>query len=105
MTVPASHLAEPRRLLAQLGKLRQRFAAGKGVNKLFRSTLAKLAADCRIDDEILRTTDDVDIVVAYVNRLRLRQELATRWNEWRTLINLPQESGEQPELWAGRRWL
>ncbi|SCG43418.1 AAA domain-containing protein [Micromonospora halophytica] len=102
VTVPEAHLAEPRRLLAQLGELRQRFAAGKGVNRLFQGTLAKLAADCRIDGEILRTTDDVDIVVAYVNRLRLRQELTTRWTEWRQLLNLTQELGDQPELWAGR---
>ncbi|MCF0093091.1 AAA domain-containing protein [Micromonospora sp. MH99] len=102
VTVADPHLAEPRRLLAQLGELRQRFAAGKGVNKFFQGTLAKLAADCRIDGEVLRTADDVEIVVAYVNRLRLRQELATRWTEWRNLLNLPQEPGDQPELWAGR---
>ncbi|SCG67761.1 AAA domain-containing protein [Micromonospora coxensis] len=102
VTVPEAHLAEPRRLLAQLGELRQRFAAGKGVNRLFQGTLAKLAADCRIDGEILRTTDDVDIVIAYVNRLRSRQELTTRWTEWRQLLNLTQEFGDQPELWAGR---
>ncbi|MFG2058587.1 AAA domain-containing protein [Micromonospora sp. NPDC048930] len=102
VTVPDGHLAEPRRLLAQLGELRQRFATGKGVSKLFQGTLAKLAADCHIDGEILRTTEDVDIVVAYVNRLRLRQELATRWTEWRNLLNLPQEPGDQPELWTGR---
>ncbi|PWU59464.1 DNA helicase [Micromonospora globispora] len=102
VTVPDAHLTEPRRLLAQLGELRQRFAAGKGVSKLFQGTLAKLAGDCRIDGETLRTTDDVDIVVAYVNRLQLRQELATRWTEWRSLLNLPQEPGDQPELWVGR---
>ncbi|MFE9205651.1 AAA domain-containing protein [Micromonospora sp. NPDC007230] len=102
VTVPDPQLAEPRRLVAQLGELRQRFAAGKGVNRLFQGTLAKLAADCRIDGEILRSTDDVDIVVAYVNRLRLRQELATRWTEWRNLLHLPQEPAGQPELWAGR---
>ncbi|GGR73265.1 hypothetical protein GCM10010169_16600 [Micromonospora fulviviridis] len=101
VTVPDPHLAEPRRLLAQLGELRQRFAAGKGVSKLFQGTLAKLAADCRIDGEILRTTQDVDVVLAYVNRLRLRQEVATRWTEWGNRLNLPQETGE-PELWAGR---
>ncbi|MFI5485651.1 AAA domain-containing protein [Micromonospora echinaurantiaca] len=102
VTVPEPHLAEARRLLSQLAELRQRFAAGKGVNRLFQGTLAKLATDCCIDGENLRTTDDVDIVAAYVNRLRLRQELATRWTEWRSLLNLPQEAGDQPELWAGR---
>ncbi|MGC3859893.1 AAA domain-containing protein [Micromonospora chersina] len=101
VTVSDPHLAEPRRLLAQLGEMRQRFAAGKGVSKLFQGTLAKLAADCRIDGEILRTTQDVDVVLAYVNRLRLRQEVATRWTEWGSRLNLPEETGE-PELWAGR---
>lgn len=102
VTVPDAQLAEPRRLLAQLGELRQRFAAGKGVNKLFQGGLAKLASACRVDGEVLRTTDDVDIVVAYVNRLRLRQELTTRWTEWQHLLNLTQELSGHPELWAGR---
>ncbi|WP_433285520.1 sigma-70 family RNA polymerase sigma factor [Micromonospora sp. CA-244673] len=101
VAVSDPHLAEPRRLLAQLGELRQRFAAGKGVSKLFQGTLAKLAADCRVDGEILRTTQDVDVVLAYVNRLRIRQELATRWTEWGSRLALPRETSE-PELWAGR---
>ncbi|MEU8300864.1 hypothetical protein AB0C04_26705 [Micromonospora sp. NPDC048909] len=105
MTVPDRYLAEPRWLLAQLGELRQRFAAGKSVNKLFQGTLAELAAACRIYGEILRITGDVDIVVAYVNCLRLRQELATRWSAWRKQLNLPQEPDEQAELRAARGWV
>ncbi|MEH0972202.1 AAA domain-containing protein [Micromonospora sp. CPCC 205546] len=102
VSVPEAQLAEPRRLLAQLGELRQRFATGKGVNRLFQGTLARLAAECRIDGEPLRTTEDVDVVVAYVTRLRLRQELNTRWTEWRQLLDLPADLGDQPDLWAGR---
>ncbi|MET8310928.1 AAA domain-containing protein [Micromonospora sp. NPDC005173] len=102
VTVPDAHLAEPRRLLAQLGELRQRFAAGKGVSRVFQGTLAKLAADCRIDGEILRTTDDVDIVVAYVGRQRLRQELTTRWQEWTQPLELTIPAAANPETWAGR---
>ncbi|MEH0980889.1 AAA domain-containing protein [Micromonospora sp. CPCC 205556] len=101
VTVPDAHLTEPRRLLAQLGELRQRFAAGKGVNRLFQGTLARLAADCRIDGEILRAADDVDIVVAYVTRQRLRQELTTRWQEWTAPLELTVPAGS-PETWAGR---
>ncbi|SCL53627.1 Part of AAA domain-containing protein [Micromonospora citrea] len=102
VNVPETQLAEPRRLLAQLAELRQRFATGKGVNRLFQGTLARLAADCRIDGEALRTTDDVDIAVAHVTRLRLRQELNTRWTEWRQLLDLPTDLGDQPDLWVGR---
>ncbi|MEU4772443.1 AAA domain-containing protein [Micromonospora sp. NPDC023644] len=101
-SVPEAQLAEPRRLLAQLGELRQRFASGKGVSRLFQGTLARLAAECRIDGEPLRTTEDVDIVVAYVTRLRLRHELNTRWAEWRQLLNLSDDLGDQPDLWVGR---
>lgn len=102
VSVPEAQLAEPRRLLAQLGELRQRFATGKGVSRLFQGTLARLAAECRIDSEPLRTTEDVDIVVAYVTRQRLRQELNTRWAEWRQLLNLSDDLGDQPDLWVGR---
>ncbi|WP_331716885.1 sigma-70 family RNA polymerase sigma factor [Micromonospora echinaurantiaca] len=102
VNVPETQLAEPRRLLAQLAELRQRFATGKGVNRLFQATLARLAAECHIDGEALRTTEDVDIVVAYVARLRLRQELNTRWTDWRQLLNLPTDLADQPDLWVGR---
>ncbi|MFC8848676.1 MULTISPECIES: AAA domain-containing protein [unclassified Micromonospora] len=102
VTVADAQLTEPRRLLAQLDELRQRFAAGKGVSKLFHGTLARIATDCRIDGETLRGTDDVDIVVAYVTRRRLRQALATRWAEWRATLGLPAEAGDQPEYWTGQ---
>ncbi|ASW54751.1 AAA domain-containing protein [Plantactinospora sp. KBS50] len=101
LVVPEQQLSEPRRLLAQLGELRQRFAGGRGVSRLFQGNLTKIAAECQIDGEPLRTAEDVDLVAAYVNRLRLRQELTARWTEWRRLLGLPQVAGEQPELWAG----
>ncbi|MEU1751154.1 AAA domain-containing protein [Micromonospora matsumotoense] len=102
VTVAEAHLTEPRRLLALLDELRQRFAAGKGVSKLFQGTLARIAADCRIDGEVLRSADDVDIVVAYVTRRRLRQALATRWAEWRASLGLPAGVGDEPEYWTGQ---
>ena len=102
VTVAEVHLTEPRRLLALLDELRQRFAAGKGVSKLFQGTLARIATECRIDGEVLRSADDVDIVVAYVTRRRLRQALATRWAEWRASLGLPAEVGDEPEYWTGQ---
>ncbi|MEH0823175.1 MULTISPECIES: AAA domain-containing protein [unclassified Micromonospora] len=99
--VPETHLAEPRRLVAQLGELRQRFAAGKGISKLFQGALTRLATDCRIDDEALRGTADVDVVLAHLHLRRLRQELDTRWAYWRGPLQLPPAAGDQPELWVG----
>ncbi|MGX4656417.1 AAA domain-containing protein [Micromonospora sp. SCSIO 07396] len=102
VAVAELHLTEPRRLLALLDELRQRFAAGKGVNKLFQGTLARIATDCRIDGEVLRSAEDVDVVVAYVTRRRLRQALATRWAQWRAPLGLPAEIGDEPEYWTGQ---
>ncbi|MFG1895649.1 AAA domain-containing protein [Micromonospora zamorensis] len=102
VTVPEVHMAEPRRLLAQLGELRQRFAAGKGVNRLFQGALAKLASECHIDGESVRSCDDIDIIVAYVGRQRLRQELTTRWQEWTQPLELTIPAAANPETWAGR---
>ncbi|MGI5246659.1 AAA domain-containing protein [Dactylosporangium sp. CA-139066] len=100
--VPAARMTQPRALLGDLAELRQRFASGKGVSKVFASSLAKLAGDCRVDGEPLRGSDDVDVVVAYVNRIRLRQDLGARWAEWaqRLAFQLPTGHAE-PELWAG----
>ncbi|MFY1700604.1 AAA domain-containing protein [Micromonospora sp. WMMA1923] len=101
VTVFEAHLTEPRRLLAQLGELRQRFAAGKGVHKVFQATLARVAGECRIDGEVLRGVDDVDMVVAYVTSRRLQRELTTRWDEWRQTLDLA-DLDDQPERWSGQ---
>ncbi|MGA3526451.1 AAA domain-containing protein [Melissospora conviva] len=101
VTIADSYLPEPRRLLTELGHLRQRFATGKGVNRFFQGSLARLATECRIDGEALRSAADVDVVIAHVNRLRARQELVTRWTEWQESLALPGPEGP-PEVWVGR---
>ncbi|MEV4536043.1 AAA domain-containing protein [Asanoa sp. NPDC049518] len=98
------HAAQPRRLLAQLGQVRERFAAGKPVRRLTHGDLAKLLADCRVDDEQPRTVADVDLLVAWVEREQLRSRLAARWAEWSARLGAPTpgQHGGEPELWAGQ---
>jgi very-short-patch-repair endonuclease len=97
------HRAEPRRTLDQLTELRTRFTSGKGVNRIFHGGLMKIATDCRIDGETLRRAEDVDVVIAAVNRDRLRRELVNRWSEWAQRLGFPlPEPVDEPELWAGR---
>ncbi|MGI5179501.1 AAA domain-containing protein [Dactylosporangium sp. CA-152071] len=101
--VAAIKMGQPRALLTELAELRQRYNSGKGVSKLFASSLAKLSADCRVDGEPLRSTEDVDVVVAFVNRIRLRQDLGARWAEWAQRLGFQLPTGPaEPELWAGR---
>lgn len=103
VTVPEPHAAQPRKLLTQLSEVRARYAAGKPVRRLTHAELARLVAEVQVDGEPLRTTEDVDLVVATVQREQLRQQLAARWEEWRTRLNAPvSEVGSEPELWAGR---
>ncbi|GAA0908511.1 hypothetical protein GCM10009558_011970 [Virgisporangium aurantiacum] len=95
--------AEQRRLSGMLTELRERFTAGKGVSKVFQSALARVAAGCLVDGEPLRSAADVDLILAFLRRYQLRQELGRRWAEWapRVGLTLPEPLGE-PELWAGR---
>jgi very-short-patch-repair endonuclease len=103
VTVPEPYANQPRKLLAQLSEVRARYAAGKPIRRLTHAELARLVADVQVDGEPLRTTDDVDLVVAAVQRDQLRQQLAARWAEWRTRLDAPvPEAGPEPELWAGR---
>ncbi|MEH1127599.1 AAA domain-containing protein [Micromonospora sp. CPCC 206061] len=103
VTVPEPHAAQPRKLLTQLSEVRARYAAGKPIRRLTHAELARLVADVHVDGEPLRTTDDVDLVVASVQRDQLRQQLAARWGEWRTRLDAPvPDTGPEPELWAGR---
>jgi very-short-patch-repair endonuclease len=104
IAIPEPHSAQPRRLLTQLTEIRARYAAGKPVRRLTHAELARVVAEVRVDGEPLRTTDDVDLVVATVEREQLRQQLAARWGEWRTRLDapVPQDVSAEPELWAGR---
>jgi very-short-patch-repair endonuclease len=100
ITVPAPAGAEPKRLLAQLAEMRQRFAAGKGLSRLLQPGLAKLADDARVDAEPLRTAEDVDLVAAWVRREQARHRLGGHWSEWIGRLAIPAPAGD-PEVWAG----
>ncbi|MDQ7907849.1 AAA domain-containing protein [Phytohabitans sp. ZYX-F-186] len=89
VTIPEPYSTQPRRLLSQLSEIRARYAAGKAVRRLTHAELARLVSEVQVDGEPLRTTDDVDLVVATVEREQLRQQLAARWDEWRTRLDVP----------------
>jgi very-short-patch-repair endonuclease len=100
-TVAEGYLSQPRQLQAELTELRQRFAAGKSVSRLFQSNLAKLVAECLVDGESLRTVEDVDLVSAYVTRMQVRNQLAGRWNDWAQWLAIPAaEMQGAPEMWV-----
>jgi very-short-patch-repair endonuclease len=99
--VPEQYRSAPRRLLGQLAAIRERFAAGRRVGRLAGAELVGVANGCLVDGEPLRTTDDVDLVQATVERGQLRDQLANRWTEWAERLDLPAPDGDA-ELWAGR---
>ncbi|WP_285686355.1 AAA domain-containing protein [Actinoplanes sp. NBRC 103695] len=105
VTVPAAQAAAPKQLLAQLAELHQRFATGRGISRLMQPGLHKLATELRVDDEPLRTTDDVDLAVAFVKRSSARRRLAEHWSEWIERLAVPQqespEQGSDAQAWAG----
>ncbi|MFC0532285.1 AAA domain-containing protein [Phytohabitans kaempferiae] len=103
IAIPEPYAAQPRRLLTLLSEIRARYAAGKAIRRLTHGELARVVAEVQVDGEPLRTADDVDLVVASVEREQLRQRLAARWDEWRTRLDAPVPSdAPEPELWAGR---
>ena len=75
ITVPGPYASEPKRLLAQLAEIRQRFETGRGLSRLLQSGLFRLAEEVRVDGEPLRTVEDVDAVAAWVRRAQARQRL------------------------------
>ncbi|MBB4695035.1 arginase family protein [Paractinoplanes abujensis] len=101
--VPDPYAAEPKRLLAQLGEIRQRFATGRGLSRLLQSALFRLADEVRVDGEPLRTVEDVDVVTAWVRRAQARQRLGGHWSEWRQRLAIADPPGGwgDPEVWAG----
>ncbi|MEU4239709.1 arginase family protein [Actinoplanes sp. NPDC026619] len=118
VTVPESHAREPKRLLAQLAEIRQRFAAGRSLSRLLQAPLWKLADEVRVDDEPLRTAEDVDVVAAWVRRQQARLRLGGHWSEWIDRLSIPVPPGPgssvppvgaghgtpssgDPEIWAG----
>ncbi|MFI7598786.1 AAA domain-containing protein [Actinoplanes sp. NPDC049681] len=100
VAAPPSLTAEPRRLLASLAEVRERFAAGKGLHRLLQASLWKVADEVRVDGEPLRSADDVDIAVAWVERARAQRRLGEHWSEWIQRLAIPPREGD-PEVWAG----
>ncbi|MFI5492871.1 AAA domain-containing protein [Actinoplanes sp. NPDC051859] len=100
VTVPPALAVEPKRLLAALAEVRERFAAGKGLSRLLQASLWKLADEIRVDGEPLRTVDDVDLASAWVRRAQAQRRLGEHWADWLTRLAIPAREGE-PEVWAG----
>jgi very-short-patch-repair endonuclease len=103
VSVPDSYAAEPKRLLAQLAEMRQRFASGRGLSRLLQAALFRVADDVRVDGEPLRSAEDVDVAAAWVRRNQARQRLGGHWSEWRQRLDIAAPAGGwgDPELWAG----
>jgi very-short-patch-repair endonuclease len=99
--VPDEHLAEPRRLLGQLGEIRGRLAEGRKVGRLTQGDLYRLMEQLRVDSEPVRTLADVDVVIATVERQQLRVQLGARWAEWAARLGFELPPGAEPEVWAG----
>jgi very-short-patch-repair endonuclease len=99
--VPDEHLAEPRRLLGQLGEIRGRLAEGRRVGRLTQGDLYRLMEQLHVDGEPVRTLADVELVIASVERQQLRVQLAARWAEWAARLGFPLPPGDEPEVWAG----
>ena len=68
-------------LITQLTEIRDRLAAGKGINKTFQRDLYRVREACQLDDEPPRTADDVDLCIVEARTRRRRQELTRRWND------------------------
>ncbi|BCJ52004.1 very short patch repair endonuclease [Actinoplanes sp. NBRC 14428] len=100
VAVPPPLAAEPRRLAATLDEVAERFAAGKGLNRLLHATLWKVADEVRVDGEPLRTADDVAIAAAWVRRTQAQRRLGEHWSEWIQRLGIPPREGD-PEVWAG----
>lgn len=103
IVVPDPLLAEPKLLLIRLAEIRQRFAAGRGLNRLLQAALYRLAEEIRVDGEPVRTTADVDLAIAGVRRTQARRRLGEVWQEWVERLSIPDPASGwgDPEVWAG----
>ncbi|MEU4624434.1 AAA domain-containing protein [Actinoplanes sp. NPDC023801] len=103
IVVPEPILAEPKLLLTRLAEIRQRFEAGRGLNRILHAGLYRLADEVRVDGEPLRTVADVDVAQKAVRRAQARQRLGEAWFEWVQRLAVPEPAGGwgDPEIWAG----
>ena len=81
ITLPGEGTLPTKELLEQLGQLRDRLVAGKGVGKMFQRDLFQVRASCLVDEEPLRTVEDVDLCISEARSRRRRSELTRRWND------------------------
>ena len=100
VVAPGPLAGEPKRLLATLAEIRERFAAGRGLSRLMQPGLYKVADEVRVDDEPLRSAADVDVASAWVRRGQTRRRLGDHWSEWIQRLAIP-DPGNDPEAWAG----
>jgi very-short-patch-repair endonuclease len=103
MVMPEQLLAEPKLLLTRLDEIRQRFEAGRGLNRILTPGLYRLADEVRVDGEPMRTVADVDLAQKAVRRAQARQRLGESWFEWVQRLSVPEPPGGwgDPEIWAG----
>ncbi len=102
VSIPDERAGEPRRLLTQLAQARSRLGTDRKISRLTQPELARVLTDCTVDGEVLRTIDDIDLVIATIERRQLRAQLALRWTEWSTRLDFPIPAAAEPEVWAGR---
>jgi very-short-patch-repair endonuclease len=100
VTAASTLAAEPKKLLAGLAELRDRFAVGKGVNRLLQAGLYRIADEVRVDGEPLRTVEDADLAAAWIRRAQAQRRLGEHWAEWIQRLDIPPRQGD-PEVWAG----
>lgn len=85
-----------KQLIEQLGQLRDRLAAGRGVNKFLHKDLVRIRAACQVDEEPPRSADDVELCLLQARTRRRRQELIRRWNDAISRVGGPPLSEETP---------
>jgi very-short-patch-repair endonuclease len=103
IVMPEPILAAPKLLFTRLAEIRQRFEAGRGLNRILQAGLYRLADEVRVDGEPLRTVADVDLAQKAVRRAQARQRLGEAWFEWVQRLAIPEPDGGwgDPEIWAG----
>jgi hypothetical protein len=67
--------------LEQLGRLRDRLAAGKGVSKTFQKDLYQVREACTVDEEPPRRAEDAELCIMEARSRRRRYELIRGWND------------------------
>jgi len=67
--------------IEQLGQIRDRLAAGKGVSKTFQRDLYRIREACLVDEEPPHHAEDVELCIMEARSRRGRYALIRRWND------------------------